>query len=126
MKRLWRKNFLRIETWNLELNKKNMDMCAISKTEKKGKGIIPCNDYILLFSDLGRDKRGKAGVGILIYKKFEEYKLNYRFVSEQIMVLSLKIKNEILDIQHLCIRRMQTKIRRENFYELFQREVDNI
>ena len=35
-------------------------------------GIIPCNDYILLFNGEDEDERGKECVGILVYKKFEQ------------------------------------------------------
>ena len=77
-KGLWRKNFLRIVTWNirswntkdleilLELNNKNIDICAISRTKKKGKGIKPCHDYILLLSAVDKAKRGK---GVDIHNK---------------------------------------------------------
>ena len=37
----------------------------MSKTKMKGKGMIPCNDYILLFSGVDKDTRGKEGIIIL-------------------------------------------------------------
>ena len=66
-------------------------ICGIFETKKTCKGIIPCNDYVSLFSGWDKDTRGKV-VGILIHKKFEQYILNYRFFSVRIMVLSLKRK----------------------------------
>ena len=76
---------------------------------------------------MDKDTRGKEGVGILIHKEFEQSILNYRFVSEPIMVLSLKMQNVILNVFSIhAPEEGKPKPEREEFYDLFQREVDNV
>ena len=91
-----RKKFLGIGSWNIgswktkdqeimwELSNINNDVYVQSPKIKKGKGIIPCNDYIMLFRDFDEDKRGMEDVDILIHKKIEQSILNYRYVQNEL------------------------------------------
>lgn len=104
-KREWRNNSLRIGTWNtrawnnkaqeiiIELSEKHIDICAVSETKKKGKGIVTYQDYIMFYSGVPKETRAKEGVGILLNKKYENSIDDYKFISERILMVSLRMTN---------------------------------
>ena len=55
-----------------DMTHKNIDICAISETKKKGQGIIPYQDYIMFFSGVTRETRAREGVGLVLHKKYEK------------------------------------------------------
>jgi len=59
-----KKTGIRIRTWNIrdqeitmELQRCKIDICAINETKKKGTGITSYNEYILIYSRMGREQR---------------------------------------------------------------------
>jgi hypothetical protein len=48
------------------MNHKDIDICAVSETKKKGQGTITYQDYIMFFSGVPRETRAKEDVGLVL------------------------------------------------------------
>lgn len=74
----------------MEVNKHNIEICALSELKKKGKGNIRYQHHILFYSGREKHQRAQAGVGILIHDKFEDHIDEVQYINSNIMYISLK------------------------------------
>lgn len=63
----------------------NIDICALSETKKKGKGNAKYQNYILFYSEVEKNSRAKAGVDILVHKKFENIIDEIEYLNQNII-----------------------------------------
>jgi len=68
------------------------------RNKKKGQGIIPYQDYIMFFSGVPREARAKEGDGLVLHKKYESSIEEFKFISERILMVSLKLELDTLYI----------------------------
>lgn len=130
---------LRIPTWNieswrnrdqeiiLEMEKHQIDICALSETKKKGKGYIMVEKCMLFYSGTDKSERANVGVGILIGKKIMNCVTDTQYINERIIMLTLSLKNGSLNI--ISIYAPQTgrpKQERNTFYKDLQGLLDTI
>lgn len=121
-----------IASWNKrdqeilqELESHKIEICALSETKKKGKGNINFDKYMLIYSGVNKEKRAQGGVGLLIHRKFEGNISNVKYINENMMLVTLKIKNNLLNVIPVYAPDI-TKIKEEKdtFYENLQDLLD--
>ena len=133
------KNIIRIATWNtrswnnktqeilIELTYKNIDICAISEKKKKGQGIIPYQDYIMFFSGVPWETRAREGVGLVLHKKYKKSIDEFNFISERILMVSLKMKLDTLYVFSVYAPEdCKSKMEKDTFYETLREYLDRI
>ena len=138
-KRIWKKNIVKFATWNIlswsgrnheiitELHNFKIDFCAISETKKKGKGTVSIDDYILAYSGKQKEERARAGVRLLIHKKYMNNIENIEYTSERIIQVTLKFPQEKWCLLSLYAPDIsKPKEQREEFYEALQNVTDQI
>lgn len=93
---------MRLATWNIqglrtkqtevfkELDKAKIDICVLTETKKKGKGVEEINDYIHIYSGVSRDSRAKRGVSIAIRKNLRDNIKKWEEIDEQMITLELR------------------------------------
>jgi len=69
---------------------------VIPETKKKLKDSQELDDYILLYSGVPTNKRGAAGIVIMIKAKFKKGIHSYMFVNERILQLKYKLRRGYL------------------------------
>jgi lipoate synthase len=74
------------------MNTHNIDICALSKTKKKGKVSAKYQNCILLYSVIEKNNRTVTNVGILvgIHQKFENIIDEVEYINKNIIHLTLK------------------------------------
>jgi exonuclease III len=92
-------NELKIAVWNVrgicsketqlgkELKAANIDIAIIPETKKKLKVTKDLRYYVLLYSDVNRNKTAAAGKVILVQQKWKNKIDSYSFVNERILTL---------------------------------------
>ena len=111
----------------MELTHKNIDICAISETKKKGQGIIPYQDYIMFFSGVPGEVHAKEGVGLILQKKYEKSIDEFKFISERILMISLKMKSDTLYIFSVYVPEgCKPKTEKGHFNETLQEHLGRI
>ncbi|XP_045466615.1 craniofacial development protein 2-like [Harmonia axyridis] len=112
----------------MELDKHKIDiLCALSETKKKGKGNTDYQNYILFYSGAEKDQRAKAGVGILVHRKFKDNIVDARYLNSHIMYVTLKLGIEVLYmISVYCPDINKPKAERSCFFEELQEVLDSL
>lgn len=136
---LMRKTQLRLATWNvdswntrnqdvmMEIAEKNIDICSIQETKKKGKGSQLIDNYIFIYSGKNRNERAKSGVGIIIHKRFKEAINNIEYVSDRILRVHIKLKEKEIHLITVYAPDISKATQdRRQFYEDLQMEIDRI
>lgn len=78
-----------------ELINKNIDLCAIKKKpRRKVKAEESINHYIRSCNGVKKEDRERAGVGIHIHKEKKLSLNNYRYISEIIIHMDIKIDQQ--------------------------------
>lgn len=130
---------LRVAAWNtrswnnkaqevlLELSRNKIDICALSETKKKGKGIMTYQDYVLFYSGVSKESRAKEGVAIAIHKDLERMIEKYEYISERIITVALKTRNSLLHVLSVYAPEdCKPKIDKDEFYDTLQSSLDKI
>ncbi|KAK9881036.1 hypothetical protein WA026_014379 [Henosepilachna vigintioctopunctata] len=139
-KRDWkRKDIIRVATWNIksirnrhqkimkELKERNIDICALQETKKKGKGQIDYGEYILAYSGVDSDQNAFAGVGILIQSKYRHSIVECVYHSERILILKFSLGKKTINIISIYSpENCKPKREREQFFENLQNTLDKI
>jgi len=120
-----------IRTWKnkdqeiiLEMNNHKIDVCALSETKKRGKGILQQQNYILIYSGRDKDKAASSGVGMLIHEKYKQNIEDIKYVNHRILIVTLKTNNEeiyLLSIYAPDISKPKEEV--EEFYNKLQQEI---
>jgi hypothetical protein len=106
----------------IELNNFKIDLCAISESKKKGRGTVCIEDYILAYSGKQKEERACAGVGLLIHKKYMNNIDNIGYISERIILVTLKFPKAKWCLLSLYAPDIsKPKEQREGFYEDLQK-----
>lgn len=142
MKRIsrWKKSkTLRIATWNItslntkdqevieELSDRNIDICGLQETKKKGKGQQQYSNYILIYSGVPKDQRAAAGVGILISRKYKNNLESCHYISERIIHVKIALDQQKLNVLSIYSPEDgKPKQQTETFYEELQNTLDSI
>ena len=80
-----------------ELSRNKIDICSISESKKKGKGVVPYHqDYILFFSGVSNESRAKEGVALAIHKNLERTIDHHEYLSERIFYGIFKILSQVV------------------------------
>jgi exonuclease III len=77
------------DTIPLELEKYNLDIIVLSETKKKGCGEEVLGNYLHLLSGVDKWSRARAGVSVLIHRKWKSKTRNWRFVGERILLVEM-------------------------------------
>jgi len=97
------------------------------RNKKKGQGIIPYQDYIMFFSGVPREARAKEGDGLVLHKKYENSIEEFKFISERILMVSLKLELDTLYIFSVYDPEdCKPRIEKDLFYETLQDHLDRI
>ena len=111
----------------MELNNFKIDFCAVSETKKKGKGTFHTGDYIMVYSGKQKTERASAGVGLIIHNKYMNNIDNIEYISERILLVTLKFPKAKWTILSLYAPDIaKPKEIREEFYEELQNIVSQI
>ncbi|XP_024894065.1 craniofacial development protein 2-like, partial [Temnothorax curvispinosus] len=81
-----------------EIKKLDMDIVALSETKKKGSGNIAINDYVLIWSGIPKVERAKAGVALLVKRKWVKYIKDIQYVNEQCLVVKIELYGRVASI----------------------------
>lgn len=93
---------MNIGTWNVrglntkeqevfeQLQKFQMDVCALTETKKKGKGSETKGNYLHFYSGIAKEKRAKHGVSIAIHKRFRQHIKEIDTVTDRIIRMDLR------------------------------------
>lgn len=130
---------LRIGCWNvtswnnkdqeilIELNRHNIDLCALAETKRKGKGTVNYANYVLVYSGRDKHERAQAGVGLLIHTKYAKHLDNVRYISDKLLLVTLKLQRTVLHVISVYAPDMnKPREERELFYEHLQQALDTI
>lgn len=91
-------------TWNIkglrtkqtevirEITKFNLDIVALTETKKKGSGNEIIENYVHFYSGVKKENRAKAGVSLLIAKKYRSCIKDWAAISERILKVEIKVK----------------------------------
>ena len=111
----------------LELSRNKIDICAISESKRKGKGITPYQEYLLFFSGVPKESRAKEGVALAINRNLESLIDHHEYISERILVVSMKIDNSHLYIFSVYAPEdCKSKLEKEQFYDSLQENLSKI
>ncbi|XP_044766150.1 craniofacial development protein 2-like [Coccinella septempunctata] len=142
-KRRWngyrKRNIMRMATWNVktlnnrdqevvkELEDKNIDICALQETKKKGKGQMWLGEYLLIYSGVERDRRAKEGVALMIHKKLTQNIRECKYVSSRIVATKLRSQGKKVNIIGVYSpENCKPEAERTSFYETLQETIDTI
>lgn len=91
-------------TWNIkglrtkqkeviaEIRRLQMDIVVLTETKRKGTGTEQLENYVHIYSGVDKANRAKAGVSLLISKKFAKNIKDWSTLNERIIMAELKIK----------------------------------
>lgn len=109
--RLWKKrNIIRFGCWNItswnkhdqeviaEMNRQNIDVCALTETKKKGKGNTKYGNYPLVYSGKRKEERAEKGVALIIHEKFEKNIEDVDYIDERILHVTLNLQEGKINI----------------------------
>ncbi|XP_044760487.1 uncharacterized protein LOC123317902 [Coccinella septempunctata] len=133
-------NTLRLGCWNvrsfnskdqeviLELHHHNIDLCAISETEKKGKGTSQYGEYTMFYSGKSKEVRAASGVGFIIKRGgYLNSITGVKYRSDRILQVSMKTDKEKMNIISLYVPDSGRPTQElEEFYDHLQSTVDDI
>lgn len=124
------KRTMRIGTWNVrgisdkrteitsEIKKYKLDIAVLSETKRKGRGYEDEDEYVHFWSGVDKNERARAGISVLIKKQLKNYILNYSYISERILTVTLKIYGyETVIIGVYAPIDSETKQTKDQFYE---------
>lgn len=130
---------MRMATWNVktlnnrdqevvkELEDKNIDICALQETRKKGKGQMWLGEYLLIYSGVERDRRAKEGVALMIHKKLTQNIRECKYVSSRIVATKLRSQGQNVNIIGVYSpENCKPEAERTSFYETLQETIDTI
>ncbi|XP_056639351.1 craniofacial development protein 2-like [Diorhabda sublineata] len=136
-KRFWKRQQLRIATWNvtsiankdqqtiIELKKHKIDICALSETKKKGAGNFRIAEYTLIYNGKPKDERAASGVGLLVHEKYDK---NIKYISDRLLQTTFKFtettKTHILSVYAPDTSKSQEET--DSFYDELQITMDKI
>lgn len=110
-----------------EMSKKEIDICCITETKKKGMGAHQTGDYILIYSGVAENKTANAGVGVLFHKKFKPHIKNYDCLNERILQTVLQIGDKYIHIFCVYAPRIRWPlIGAKDFYKQLQQQLNEI
>lgn len=90
-------------TWNVQgistkpievfqqLEKFNLNVCALNKTKKKGSEIEENDGSIYIYSGVPKEKRACAGMSVEIMKKYKKYIKDWKYVNEKLLTINIRI-----------------------------------
>ena len=94
---------MRFGTWNVrgisdkrseitsEIKKYNLDIVVLSETKRKGCGNEEDNGFIHFWSGVDKHERASSGISVLIKGKLKKFIHDYKYISDRIMTVTLKI-----------------------------------
>lgn len=68
-----------------------LDIVVLSETKKKGNGNEVNQNYLHFYSGVDKDKRARAGVSIMINKKWQKYIRNSEAINERLIKIEVDI-----------------------------------
>ncbi|XP_077259092.1 uncharacterized protein LOC143895675 [Temnothorax americanus] len=81
-----------------EIKKLDMDIVALSETKKKESGNTAIDDYMFIWSGISKSERAKAGVALLVKKKWVKYIKNIQYVNERCLVVKIELYGKVTSI----------------------------
>lgn len=134
------KSILRIACWNvtsltnkdqeliLEMERHNIDICALSETKKKGKGNDIYGNYIVIYSGKNKEERASSGVGIIVHQKHQNKIVNASYVNDRIlhvtMTLNKNKRTHLVSVYAPDTSKPQEA--KDEFYYILQHTIDQI
>lgn len=110
-----------------ELKDKNIEICALQETKKKGKGQMWLGEYLIIYSGVERDKREKEGVALMIHKKLTQNIQECKYVSTRIVATKLRSQKQNINIIGIYSpENCKPEEERTSFYETLQKTIDAI
>jgi len=136
LRRTLRKRNMRLGTWNIqgirtkqtevfkELKEKDIDICVLTETKKKGKGNEKIGDYIHFYSGVEKSARAKRGVSIAVHKKYERNIKCWEEIDEQIIKMEIEKNGERIVIVGVYAPSEDAEIGiKDDFYDKLSNEV---
>ena len=81
----------------------------------------------MFFSGVPRETRAREGLGLVLHKKYEKSIDGFNFISERILMVSLKMKSDTLYVFSVYAPEdCKPKMEKDNFYETLQEHLDRI
>jgi exonuclease III len=81
----------KIQEIPFELKKLNISVAVLPETNRQGKGDEHLEDFIHFWSGVNKGNRAKAGVSIVINKKYKKCITNWNFSNERIVSVELNV-----------------------------------
>ena len=135
----WKKeNILKFATWNVQgishkedqlddiLAKKGISIAVISETKKKLKGSKETQNYLQFYSGVDSKTRAKAGIMIMLQKRFKFAIDNYIYWNERIIQLRLKLQRGYLTIIGIYAPVEGEEEENDKFYASLQKIVSKV
>ncbi len=94
-----------------------------TETKKKLKGTQELEEYIMIHSGVPQNIRAKAGVAIIINKKWKSRIDSYAFINERIVTLRRKIRGGYMTIIGIYAQEEGKCEETEIFYDQLQKQL---
>lgn len=130
---------LRLATWNIqgwrtkreevleEFKNMNVDILVVTETKKKGNGTEEIGGALHIWSGVKKEQRAKAGVGILVKKKFRKNIKTWEPVNERVIRVEIAIYGrDVIIIGAYGPNDDSPVTEKEKFLDTIQNEIANI
>lgn len=110
----------------LELIRMNTDITIITETKKNLKGSKVQNKYILIYSGVPQSKRAPSGVAILLKKQLKNRIHSYKFISDSLICLRMKLEKGFMTILGVYTQEEGKNEDSAVFYEELQQCINSV